>query len=84
MASQYPDLSTLFGAALDALRNKRQRINDLDGYNGNHGDKMAHNVDVITQALRAEAGRPPATAAPANITPRGWRGPRSSSRANRR
>jgi hypothetical protein len=62
MTQSTPDLGALFGAALDALRNNRQQINDLDGYNGNHGDNMVHNVDVITQALQARAGQPPAQA----------------------
>jgi hypothetical protein len=56
------DLSQLFGAALEALRNNKQQINQLDGYNGNHGDNMVHNVDVIRQALQSRAGEPPAQA----------------------
>jgi hypothetical protein len=56
------DLGNLFGTALNTLRNNRQQINDLDGYNRNHGDNMVHNLDVITQALRSEASHPPAVA----------------------
>lgn len=62
MAQSSPDLSRLFGAALDALRQNRQQINDLDGYNGNHGDNMVHNLGVITQALQGQAAKPPAEA----------------------
>ena len=56
------DLSNLFGTALSTLRSNRRQINDLDGYNGNHGDNMVHNLDVITQALRSEASHSPAAA----------------------
>lgn len=62
MTTSTPDLGTLFGAALGALRSNRQQVNDLDGYNGNHGDNMVHNLDVITQALRSQAEAPPAAA----------------------
>jgi hypothetical protein len=56
------DLGNLFGTALSTLRSNRRQINDLDGYNGNHGDNMVHNLDVITQALRGEASHSPAAA----------------------
>lgn len=62
MTTSTPDLGSLFGAALGALRNNRQHVNDLDGYNGNHGDNMVHNLDVITQALQSKAEAPPAAA----------------------
>jgi hypothetical protein len=59
---QTPNLGALFGAALDSLRQNRQQINDLDGYNGNHGDNMVHNLGLITQALQGQAAQPPAEA----------------------
>ena len=62
MANSTVDLSDLFGTALNTLRSNRQQVNDLDGYNRNHGDNMVHNFDVITQALRSQAGKPPAAA----------------------
>jgi hypothetical protein len=62
MQNSTADLSNLFGTALNTLRNNRQQINALDSYNGNHGDNMVHNLDVITQALRSEASQPPAVA----------------------
>ena len=62
MQNSTADLSNLFGTALSAVRNNRQQINALDSYNGNHGDNMVHNLDVITQALRSEASQPPAVA----------------------
>ena len=56
------DLSKLFGAALDTLRNNKQQINDLDGYNGNHGDNMTHNLSLITETLQKQADKEPSTA----------------------
>jgi len=53
------DLQSLFGAALQAMADNRQQINDLDGYNGNHGDNMVENLRIITEAVQgAQAGTP--------------------------
>lgn len=41
----------MFNTALQNVNTNRQAINDLDGANGNHGDNMVHNLQVITQAL---------------------------------
>jgi len=64
MATNQPtvDLGTLFGAALQALTAHRQEVNDLDGYNGNHGDNMVENVRLITKSLQKKSARPPAEA----------------------
>jgi hypothetical protein len=64
MATNQPtyDLSTLFGAALQALTAHRQEVNDLDGYNGNHGDNMVENVQLITKSLAKKRTQPPAEA----------------------
>jgi hypothetical protein len=56
------DLSELFGAALQAVSAHRQEINDLDGYNGNHGDNMVENVRTIIGALQEKSALPPAEA----------------------
>ena len=56
------DLSELFGAALQAVTAHRQEINDLDGYNGNHGDNMVENVRMIVDALKEKSSRTPAEA----------------------
>ena len=56
------DLSKLFGAALQAVTAHRQEINDLDGYNGNHGDNMVENVRMIVDALKEKSSRTPAEA----------------------
>jgi hypothetical protein len=49
----------LFGAALQNVSANREQINALDGANGNHGDNMVHNLQVVTQALQAQRGHTP-------------------------
>jgi hypothetical protein len=56
------DLSELFGTALQAVASHRQEINDLDGYNGNHGDNMVENIRMIVEALQEKRSQPPAEA----------------------
>lgn len=56
------DLAQLFGAALQRLTAQREAINALDGFNGNHGDNMVQNLQVITEALAARSGSAPADA----------------------
>jgi hypothetical protein len=56
------DLSELFGAALQAVTAHRQEINDLDGYNGNHGDNTVENVRMIVDALKEKSSQTPAEA----------------------
>lgn len=56
------DLGNLFGAALQAMTAKRQEVNALDGYNGNHGDNMVENLRMITEALQAKSSQPPSEA----------------------
>ena len=56
------DLSELFGAALQAVTAHRQEINDLDGYNGNHGDNMVENVHMIVDALKEKSSHTPSEA----------------------
>jgi len=55
-------LAGLFEAALKAMTQNRQAINRMDGYNGNHGDNMTQNLQVITEALRSTQSQPPAEA----------------------
>ncbi len=57
-----PDLVQLFGAALQGLTAQRQEINALDGYNGNHGDNMVQNLQLVTESLKLQAGKSPAEA----------------------
>jgi hypothetical protein len=56
------DLGELFGAALHTIEEKRTEINDLDGYNGNHGDNMVQNMRVIRDVVAAHEGEPPSEA----------------------
>jgi len=56
------DLGDLFGAALQAVTAHRQEINDLDGYNGNHGDNMVENVRMIVDALKERSTQTPSEA----------------------
>jgi hypothetical protein len=56
------DLSDLFGAALQTVTAHRQEINDLDGYNGNHGDNMVENVRMIVDALKERSTQTPSEA----------------------
>ena len=56
------DLSKLFDVALQSMTAHRQEINDLYGYNGNHGDNMVENLRLITEALQAKSSQPPAEA----------------------
>lgn len=53
------DLGSLFSAALQNVSANRQQINALDGANGNHGDNMVHNLQVITQALQSPSAHTP-------------------------
>ena len=62
MSQPTSDLSELFGAALEAMVAQRQEINALDGYNGNHGDNMAENLRLITEALQEKSSQTPAEA----------------------
>ncbi|MBN1920351.1 MAG: DAK2 domain-containing protein [Anaerolineae bacterium] len=57
-----PGLAQLFGAALQRVAAQREEINALDGYNGNHGDNMVQNLQVITDALTVQGDKPPAEA----------------------
>jgi hypothetical protein len=60
MSQSTPDLSNLFGVALEAMTANREQINALDGYNGNHGDNMVENLRLITEALEAKKSQSPA------------------------
>ncbi len=56
------DLSKLFSAALSAVITNKQALNQLDGFNGNHGDNMAKNLQLIVQALQSQKAKAPAAA----------------------
>lgn len=62
MTPSQVDLAELFSTAQKTMAAHRQEINDLDGYNGNHGDNMAANVQLIVEALQEHHSDPPAAA----------------------
>jgi dihydroxyacetone kinase-like protein len=53
------DLSDLFGSVVGALRDDQTYLNDLDrhGGNGNHGDNIVNNFQLIEQMLRQTSGQ---------------------------
>lgn len=57
-----PNLADLFGAALRSLAEQRDEINALDDFNGNHGDNMVQNLQVVTEALSMQQDKSPAEA----------------------
>jgi hypothetical protein len=62
MGNSQLDLADLFAVAQQTVAAHQQEINDLDGYNGNHGDNMAQNVQLIVDALQQNRDQPPAAA----------------------
>ena len=54
------DLAQLFGAAAQALTANQSALNQADAGNGNHGDNMVQMFKLITQAINATQGKPPA------------------------
>lgn len=61
--SQSPvDLASLFGAALSAMTNNQQQLNQLDTAHSAHGDHMVENMHIVTDALLAKQSRPPSEA----------------------
>ena len=55
-------LARLFGAALERMEANQQAVNELDGYNGNHGNNMVQNLRTITAALSAHEDAEPSEA----------------------
>jgi hypothetical protein len=62
MSNSQVDLADLFAAAQRTVAAHQQEINELDGYNGNHGDNMAQNMQLIVDALQQRRDQPPAAA----------------------
>jgi hypothetical protein len=56
------DLADLFEEATRAVAAHQGEINELDGYNGNHGDNLVTNVNTVTSELRKHRKDPPAEA----------------------
>ncbi|MFW6135597.1 MAG: hypothetical protein ACOC7N_02110 [Chloroflexota bacterium] len=62
MSRSSVDLAQLFAVAQHAIAAHREEINELDGYNHNHGDNMAQNMELIVDALQQRRDQPPAAA----------------------
>jgi hypothetical protein len=56
------DLGALFESALEVVSANKQQVNDLDGYNGNHGDNMVQNLQLIIGALKGRGSKKPSQA----------------------
>ena len=59
-SSQSIDLAQLFGAAAQALAANQGTLNQADSTSGNHGDHIVQTFQLITQAMNATQGKPPA------------------------
>jgi len=62
MTASRVDLADLFSVAKETIAAHQQEINDLDGYNANHGDNMTQNMEMIVEALQQRRDQPPAAA----------------------
>lgn len=62
MSKSQVDLVELFAAAQKSIAAHQQDLNNLDGDNGNHGDNMAQNMEMIVDALVQNRGQAPAAA----------------------
>ena len=53
------DLSQVFESVVGQLRNDRSELNALDqaGGNGNHGDNIVTNFEMVANALRGQSGQ---------------------------
>ena len=54
------DLSALFQAVTDNMAENRDKLNQADSYNHNHGDNMVEIFRVITEAMEAKQDADPA------------------------
>ena len=57
MAEQI-NLANVFDSALQSVQENRVGLNQLDGLNGNHGDNMVRNLQVVVNSLNANPGTP--------------------------
>jgi hypothetical protein len=62
MGQSQVDLADLFAVAQQSIAAHQREINDLDGYNGNHGDNTTQNMELIVDALQQRRDQPPAAA----------------------
>lgn len=59
-SSQSIDLAQLFSVAAQALAANQGALNQADAQSGNHGDHIVQTFQLITQAMNATQGKPPA------------------------
>lgn len=59
-SAQGIDLAQLFGAAAQALAANQGALNQADAQSGNHGDHIVQTFQLITEAVAATQGKPPA------------------------
>lgn len=59
-AAQGIDLAQLFGAAAQVLAANQGALNRADTASGNHGDHIVQTFQLITEAVNATQGKPPA------------------------
>jgi dihydroxyacetone kinase-like protein len=62
--SQSPlDIAKLFGVALNAVNDNREELNSMDETNHpNHGDNVAHNLDIVKSTLESQQSQSPSDA----------------------
>jgi hypothetical protein len=53
------DLSQLFNSVASVLADNQSRLNQMDGYNGDHGDNMVQIFKVAADALSNRQDKPP-------------------------
>lgn len=56
------DLAQLFNSVAQTLSENQDRLNSMDGYNGDHGTNMFNIFQVASEALTKQQGKPPAKA----------------------
>ena len=54
------DLAKLFGAVASNLGDQREKLNQADTYNNDHGDHMVEIFEVVTQAVKEKKNANPA------------------------
>ena len=59
MSESEVDLAKLFDTVTEALKGKKDSLNEADSYNHDHGNNMVENFTVITDALKQKSDAPP-------------------------
>jgi hypothetical protein len=56
------DLGQLFNSVAESLAGKREHLNQMDGYNGDHGDNMVSIFEAASKTFAKHKDKPPADA----------------------